>query len=620
MIKRFIMLAVVLGSALPVHAQYYLRQSTASQEMLIGPFLDDTDGKTAETGLTIANTDVKLWKRGATSEANKNSGGGTHVAAGRYYITLDDTDTNTLGELEINVVMSGALPVQKRCIVLPANVFDSVVLGSDKLDTNAAELGGTAQTGRDVGASVLVSVGSGAGQINVSSGKVPATIAVGDIATGAVTADAIAADAVGSSELAATAVDEIVDATWDEPYSGHTTAGTPGQVIPTLAKLDTAIALDGAVYRFTANALELAPTGGLDAAAIRAALGLASANLDTQLGAIDDYVDTEVAAILADTGTDGVKVDAASTATAVWNAATATYGTSGSYGEALEAVGSAADPWLTNLPGAYGAGTAGYRIGTYLDAAISSRASQTSVDTVDDLLDTEVAAILADTNELQTDWVNGGRLDLLVDAILADTNELQADWVNGGRLDLLIDAIKAVTDKFGFTGTSPYYVQTDVVDWNGSAAPAMTGDAFAVVNHATYGNAALETAIDGISAGSGLTMSDAVPDPGTAGTVGQALRKLLDNLDAPISGVGGAVGPGGIAWTVTLKTGAAVPIADADVWVTTDSSGTNVVAGKLQTDAFGKATFMLDAGTYYRWAQKSGVNFTNPSAFTVVAP
>ena len=31
--------------------------------------------------------------------------------------------------------------------------------------------------------------------------------------------------------------------------------------------------------------------------------------------------------------------------------------------------------------------------------------------------------------------------------ILADTNELQTDLVNGGRLDLLIDAIKAKTDS-----------------------------------------------------------------------------------------------------------------------------------------------------------------------------
>ncbi|OGT54664.1 MAG: hypothetical protein A3E01_09950 [Gammaproteobacteria bacterium RIFCSPHIGHO2_12_FULL_63_22] len=58
-------------------------------------------------------------------------------------------------------------------------------------------------------------------------------------------------------------------------------------------------------------------------------------------------------------------------------------------------------------------------------------------------------AILVDTNELQIDWVNGGRLDLILDArasqatvdiILVDTNELQVDWANGGRLDLILDA------------------------------------------------------------------------------------------------------------------------------------------------------------------------------------
>ena len=33
----------------------------------------------------------------------------------------------------------------------------------------------------------------------------------------------------------------------------------------------------------------------------------------------------------------------------------------------------------------------------------------------------DVASVLADTNELQGDWANGGRLDLIVDGILADT-------------------------------------------------------------------------------------------------------------------------------------------------------------------------------------------------------
>ena len=47
----------------------------------------------------------------------------------------------------------------------------------------------------------------------------------------------------------------------------------------------------------------------------------------------------------------------------VWNALTADYANPGSTGEALAAAGSAGDPWLTPLPGAYLPGTAGSIIG-----------------------------------------------------------------------------------------------------------------------------------------------------------------------------------------------------------------------------------------------------------------
>jgi hypothetical protein len=100
-----------------------------------------------------------------------------------------------------------------------------------------------------------------------------------------------------------------------------------------------------------------------------------------------------------------------------------------------------------------------------LDAAVTTRASQASLDTLDDFVDTEVAAILADTNELQTDWVDGGRLDLLVDAIKAKTDNLPSDpadasdiassfsTVNStlstiaGYIDTEVAAIKAKTDN-----------------------------------------------------------------------------------------------------------------------------------------------------------------------------
>lgn len=103
----------------------YLKQSTASQTRVIGPFVDDTDFTTAETALSIANTDVKLSKNGGAS-ANKNSGGGTHVANGMYALTFDATDTATVGELSGSILVSGALVVPFKFTVLEEVVYDAL--------------------------------------------------------------------------------------------------------------------------------------------------------------------------------------------------------------------------------------------------------------------------------------------------------------------------------------------------------------------------------------------------------------------------------------------------------------------------------------------------------------
>jgi hypothetical protein len=70
-----------------------------------------------------------------------------------------------------------------------------------------------------------------------------------------------------------------------------------------------------------------------------------------------------------------------------------------------------------------------------------------------------------DTNELQTDWTNAGRLDTILDAILADTNELQTGWADGGRLDLLLDAVGTGAGAVAFTYTLTSSVDsTPIVD------------------------------------------------------------------------------------------------------------------------------------------------------------
>jgi hypothetical protein len=106
-----------------------LRQSTASQSRALGPFLDSTDFLTPKTGLTIANTDIKLVVNGGAS-TNKNSGGGTHRVNGVYGITFDATDTATVGELEVSVVVAGALPVFDKFTVVEEAIYDALFAAS----------------------------------------------------------------------------------------------------------------------------------------------------------------------------------------------------------------------------------------------------------------------------------------------------------------------------------------------------------------------------------------------------------------------------------------------------------------------------------------------------------
>ena len=152
----------------------YLKQSTASQEVLLGPFVDSTDGNTAETGLTIAHTDIKLHKTGATTLASKNSGGATHISNGNYYAVLDATDTDTLGPLAIVVQVSGALAVRHQAVVLAANVYDSLIGGGDLLDVSVTQWTGTNVASPDTAGypKVTVKSGTGTGEISLSSGRV----------------------------------------------------------------------------------------------------------------------------------------------------------------------------------------------------------------------------------------------------------------------------------------------------------------------------------------------------------------------------------------------------------------------------------------------------------------
>lgn len=111
-----------------------LKQSTAV-DIGIGPFVDDTDGKTAETALSLTQADFRLKKNGGAWAQKNQASSATHEENGWYEASLDTTDTNTLGILIVNVSKTGALPVWQRYMVVPANVYESLVTGTEFLAT-----------------------------------------------------------------------------------------------------------------------------------------------------------------------------------------------------------------------------------------------------------------------------------------------------------------------------------------------------------------------------------------------------------------------------------------------------------------------------------------------------
>jgi len=120
-----------------------LKQSTAIT-VKIGPFLDDTDGYTAETALTITQAEVRLSMNGGNMAQKTEASACTHDELGYYDCDIDATDTGTLGRLQLMVYEAGALPVWHEFMVVPSNTYDSLVSGSDYLDTNAEEIEGAA--------------------------------------------------------------------------------------------------------------------------------------------------------------------------------------------------------------------------------------------------------------------------------------------------------------------------------------------------------------------------------------------------------------------------------------------------------------------------------------------
>jgi len=263
----------------------WLKQATASNVMM-GPFVDDTDGKTLETGLTIAQADIRISKGGAAFAQTHNSAGATHDENGYYIVPLDTTDTESKTRLRVSICMAGALPVFQDFMVLYENTYQSLVTGDAFLYANTRTLNASSQSLADL--KDFADAG-----YDPSTHKVAGVVLVDETTTNA---DMVGTD--GANTVVPDAAGTAVTLAASQPNYA------PNIVVPDAA--DTAVVLAASQPNYAPNvvvpdAAGVAPTAAEIKTAVEAA-GSSLATLLTDLGAHDGKLD------IVDTVADAIKV------------------------------------------------------------------------------------------------------------------------------------------------------------------------------------------------------------------------------------------------------------------------------------------------------------------------
>ena len=323
-------------------------KNTAGQK-IGAQMVSATDGSAFTGSVTVAVT----LDAGTQATGTVGSGACTHEGNGYHTYAPAQAETNgTL--LAFTFTGTGAVPstvqvfttgFDPTAAVVPANTTQfagsAITSAAGIPEVKVASLAANAITATAIAADAItdakvaadVTIASVTGAVGSVTGNVGGNVtgSVGSVAAGGITASSIAADAIGASELAADAVAEIADAVWDEVLSGHLTAGTTGAGLNSAGSAGDpwSTAVPGAYGAGTAGKIlgdnlnatvssrlaSASYTAPLDASGTRSAVGLASANLDTQIAAVKtdtaniySAIDTEVAAILAAVDTEVAQI------------------------------------------------------------------------------------------------------------------------------------------------------------------------------------------------------------------------------------------------------------------------------------------------------------------------
>jgi hypothetical protein len=365
-----------------------------------------------------------------------------------------EVDANAVSNIGANVITAASIAT---------GAIDADAIADNAIDAGA--IAADAITAAKIADGAIDAATFAAGAINAAAiaadAITAAKIADGAIdaatfAAGAINAAAIAADAIGASELAADAVTEIANAVaaptaatvaaavWDRDATGHQTQGTFGQAIGDPA----------------------ADTNTIYGAVVTGATG---ATIAADIITIDDFLDTEVAAIKAKT--DNLPADPADAS----------------------------------------------------DIAASFTTVNTALTTIDDFLDTEIAAIKAKTDNLPADPADASDIAasfVTVNAALTTIDDF---------LDTEVAAIKTKTDQLAFTTANRVDAQVFGMEANTLTAAASAADFVTEIqaNLSTLTEALVQSnVIDALDE----ILPDSVPADGTRPTVRQSLYMIVQFL------------------------------------------------------------------------------------------
>lgn len=257
----------------------------------------------------------------------------------------------------------------------------------------------------------------------------------------AVTAASIATGAIGALELEPGAAAEIAAAVWDEATSGHATAGSTGKALTDAGSAGTP----------------------LDAAGVRSAIGMASANLDTQLAAVQsdtDNIQTRIPAALVSGRMDA---SVGAVAAGAIDAGAIAADAIGSSELAASAASEIATAVRTELATELGR----------VDAAISTRLASVGYTAPDNA---SVTAIKAKTDNLPSDPADESLIIAAADAIMTRLGapagaSMSADIAlkTGYRLSAAgVDDIlrTALTEAYASNGAAPTLSQLLFMVWS----------------------------------------------------------------------------------------------------------------------------------------------------------